>query len=165
VKQIIRKILKEDKQEKYYQLIIDYVEKNDIWDVDHLVEMFGLGKNDIDYFEGEALRHLNELEGMSFDTNNYPLRFGSYEIEFIVKRIVDMDSFYKGQREIEVVAEIKHGLVDIEGETIDVLTATTHDDYGWEVESEIGDCIRMVIRYLIPEVVPGKIHIDVTFAV
>jgi hypothetical protein len=64
-----------------------------------------------------------------------------------------------------VVAEIKHGLVDIEGETIDVLTATTHDDYGWEVESEIGDCIRMVIRYLIPEVVPGKIHIDVTFAV
>jgi len=53
-------------------------------------------------------------------------------------------------------------MVDIEGETIDVMTAARDNDYGWEVKSEMQDCVADIIRYLIPETVPGKVELDVS---
>ncbi len=163
MKQIIRKILKEDKKEKYYQRVIDYIEKNNIWTPATIFEIFGLGEEDVEYFQGKALDRLNDLEGMSFDSNDYKsLSFGSYEFEFEIKKMVDFESFYYGVREIEIEVVVTSGIVDIEGETIDVMTAAKDKFHGWEVQLEMQDCVADIIRYLIPEIVPGKVGLDVS---
>ena len=162
MKQIIHKILKENRQEKYYNIVINYIEKNNIRDSNELIDRFGLGENDIEYFEGEALRHLDELEGMSFNTNDYPsLSFGSYEFKFGINRVVNYETFYEGKREIEIDTKIISGILDIDDETVDVMAAAIDNDYGWEVQGEMQDCVSDIIRYLIPETVAGNLQIDV----
>lgn len=94
------------------------------------------------YGETKALMIAREmLDGQTFSIGK-GFRCGGYNFDFKIVGLEGSEDF--GQIDVSVEVDVTNGYVDLimdDGRRENLETALGNDDYGWEVEGEISDCI------------------------
>ena len=120
----------------------------------NLVDAYALTEEEVDYLyevEGEIL---NRFKGIEFNTADYPSS-GGYDFKFSITNVTsyrDGDSI--GGMLKDVIWEVDAS-VNLNGATVTLFTtgeeeklwdAIDNPDIGWEIESEIKEVIRDILR-------------------
>ncbi len=149
MKDLIRKILKEDNTDRFMQYVIDNIPKFNVKNIKDAVNIFGLTPYIQEEFRKKAFDKLIQLEGTSFNTDDYyDGEFGTYSFKFTIDRVRDYDSFE------EIVLDVlflNEGHLEVDGIDYDLEEGTLHDDFGWEVDMEINGVIAGVLRKEVTE--------------
>lgn len=156
----IKKILKEETQYKFIQKVIQHL-KTDIlgntsWPIKKdIIFNYGLQENDIDYLHKLEEEAINRIKGVLFNVLDFRLNvgIGGYDFKFVVQGLhgedyVDSDGVTKVYWNLETVILLKRATVDLLDYSPDrtkLQTAIDNPDYGWEIESEIGDIMADII--------------------
>jgi len=94
------------------------------------------------YGETKALMMAREmLDGQTFSIGE-EFRCGGYNFNFKIVGLEGNEDW--GQIDVSVEVDVKNGFVDLimdDGRRENLETALSNEDYGWEVEGEISDCI------------------------
>lgn len=94
------------------------------------------------YGETKALMMAREmLDGQTFSIGE-EFRCGGYNFDFKIVGLEGNEDW--GQIDVSVEVDVKNGFVDLimdDGRRENLETALSNEDYGWEVEGEISDCI------------------------
>jgi len=94
------------------------------------------------YGETKALMMAKEmLDGKTFSIGK-EFVCGGYNFDFKIIGLKGDEDW--GQIDVSVEVDVKNGSVDLimdDGRTENLETALSNEDYGWEIEGEISDCI------------------------
>lgn len=161
MKQIIRKILKEDATDRYIEYIISDMKKNKIFNSDKAIERYGIDGRMMSILEDRAFSKLHDLKGETIDTDdNYGGNYGTYSFKFNVYSVLD---WRRSGNESNIGIDIEfdnEGYLEVDGEDYTIKEGIFHDDWGWEVEYEVNDVIKSVLIEIIPELLFIE-HLDV----
>ena len=90
MKQIIRKILKEDATERYVDYIVSDIKKNKIFNSDKAIERYGIDDRLLKILQDTAFAKLHDIKGKTIDTDdNYGGNYGTYSFKFNVYSVLD----------------------------------------------------------------------------
>lgn len=94
------------------------------------------------YGETKSLMIAREmLDGKTFSIGK-EFKCGGYNFDFEIVGLEGSEEW--GQIDVSVEVDTKNGFVDLimdDGRTENLETALSNEDYGWEIEGEISDCI------------------------
>ena len=143
-------IIRENQIEKLYPLLKKYWDKkpHPLFD-DKLRNLLGNNFPDeyfismfIDYLGADEIEERCDKLFSKYSTCTHIVDCGTYDFNFVLK-IFDIDF---NEQMVEVYANCDlEGTVDIDGEEMTIGEAMFNEDYGWEVEMEIKDCINNTI--------------------
>ena len=153
-----KKVLKGELQYRYIQKVIKHLLR-DIKGGAHvpyksdIISTYGLTQNDLDYLYKIEEEALDRIKGVWFNVRDYigKVSIGGYDFQFVVQGSCDYehDDFDVDDGGWDVGVKIK-----LEGSTVELMTtgevvkleiAVDNPDYGWEIESEMGDVIHDII--------------------
>jgi len=165
MKQIIRKILKEDNRHRYYDILLGKANEN-LWSYNfNPIKTYAMSDEDINHFERVSISKFKELEGLDYNVNDYPISAGSYDFDFKIDTIKS-DSEFKdinGYMDIYIYYVLGKGYMDdMDGETFTLNDALDNSQYGWEVSNEVSDIVASIVRYLVPETKLTTMSINAT---
>jgi phosphoglucomutase len=153
----IKKILKEETQYKFIQKVIKHLLR-DIKGGAHvpyksdIISTYGLTQNDLDYLYKIEEEALDRIKGVLFNVRDYigKVSIGGFDFQFVVQGARDYEhEDFDGNRGWDVGVEIKLEGSTVElmgtGEVVKLEIAVDNPDYGWEIESEMGDVIHDII--------------------
>ena len=168
----IKHILKEETKPTYVQKVVGHLLTNikggaKVPHFRDIVSEYGLTDDDIEYLNKLEEEALDRLKGISFNVTDYigKVSIGGYDFKFVVRGLygeeymgVDTygiadedDTFPEVNWTVEATVLLRGGTVELiigrpEDGPITLESAIDNPDYGWEIESEIGDIIRDVIN-------------------
>ena len=176
----IKQILEEETQPTYIQKVVGHLLTN-IKGGAHvprfidIITTYGLTENDVEYLNKLEEEALDRLKGVSFNVTDYrgKVSIGGYDFKFVVRGLYGEEyrgadwladesgpnNFPQVNWTVEATVLLRGGTVeliiaDIEDEPITLSTAIDNPDYGWEIESEIGDLIHDII-YEVEPILPA----------
>jgi len=149
-----KKVLKGELQYRYIQKVIKHL-LIDIKGGAHvpyksdIISTYGLTQNDLDYLYKIEEEALDRIKGVLFNVRDYigKVSVGGFDFQFVVQGATHAD--FDGNRGWDVGVEI-----NLEGSTVELMAtgevvkleiAVDNPDYGWEIESEMGDVIHDII--------------------
>ena len=164
----IKHILKEETNPTYVQKVVGHLLTNikggaHVPRFRDIVSEYGLTDDDIEYLNNLEEEALDRLKGISFNVTDYigKVSIGGYDFKFVVRGLygeeymgVDTygiadedDTFPQVNWTLEAVVLLRGSTVELmaTGEEITLETAIDNPDYGWEIESEIGDLIHDIV--------------------
>lgn len=186
----IKQILQEEIQYNYIQKVVQHL-LTDIKGGAHtprpidIVLNYGLQPNDVDYLNKLEEEALDRIKGVLFNVSDYrgKVSIGGYDFKFQVQRLYGEE--YKGNWDdeeldnkfpqfnwtVEVVVLLRGGTVELmiadpDTDTLTLEAAIDDPDFGWEIESEIGDLIHDIIyeEELILPALGASISVDQSYA-
>ena len=127
-----------------------------------IIRNYGLQQFDVDYLNKLEEEALDRIKGILFNVKDFfgTVAIGGYDFKFVVRGLYgeeymgvnsndddDKDTFPQVNWTVEAVVLLRGATVELmeTGETIKLETAIDNPDYGWEIESEIGDLIHDII--------------------
>ena len=167
----IKQILQEETQYNYIQKVVGHLLTN-IKGGAHvprfidIITTYGLTENDVEYLNKLEEEALDRLKGISFNVTDYlgKVSIGGYDFKFVVRglygeeyRGVDWladdsgpNNFPQVNWTVEATVLLRGGTVELmianpEDDPLTLQAAIDHPDYGWEIESEIGELIHDII--------------------
>ena len=153
MKDLIRKILKEDKLERFMNYVADGINDLKLRSVSDAMDTFGLYDDMIPEFKRRAFDKLQRLEDTPFDTNDYyDGEFGTYSFKFEIGNVRDFLDMYDGEIQFDVQF-LNEGHLEVDGVDYTLEEGSNHEDFGWEVDFEIGDVVKGVLRTEVPELI------------
>lgn len=160
MKESIRKILKEDREEMFFNMILNYIHENPNVSINYLVGQFGLTEVHIERFINEGLSKLRRSIGVVYNTDDYDGSFGTYSFKFSVYYHSEYSPHYNEiSIDIEFHNEGEMTMLD-NGNEYTMEEAINNEDYGWEVRFEVTDVIVEILQQEIPELSLLDIHVD-----
>jgi hypothetical protein len=161
VKQIIRKILKEDATDRYISYVLSDIKKRRIFQSDKAIKLYGIDDRLLNILEDTAVAKLHDLKGETINTDDvYGGKWGTYSFKFNVYSVLD---WRRSGNESNIGIDIEfdnEGYLEVDGEDYTIKEGIFHDDWGWEVEYEVNDVIKSVLIEIIPELLFIE-HLDV----
>ena len=168
----IKHILKEETNPTYVQKVVGHLLTNikggaKVPRFRDIVSEYGLTDDDIEYLNNLEEEALDRLKGISFNVTDYigKVSIGGYDFKFVVRGLygeeymgVDTygiadedDTFPEVNWTVEATVLLRGGTVELiigrpEDGPMTLESAIDNPDYGWEIESEIGDIIHDVIK-------------------
>ena len=168
----IKHILKEETNPTYVQKVVGHLLTNikggaKVPRFRDIVSEYGLTDDDIEYLNNLEEEALERLKGISFNVTDYigKVSIGGYDFKFVVRGLygeeymgVDTygiadedDTFPEVNWTVEATVLLRGGTVELiigrpEDGPMTLESAIDNPDYGWEIESEIGDIIHDVIK-------------------
>ena len=176
----IKQILQEETQYKYIQKVVGHLLTN-IKGGAHvprfidIITTYGLTENDVEYLNKLEEEALDRIKGILFNVTDYlgKVSIGGYDFKFVVRglyaeeyRGADWLSDNSGPNNFPQVNWTVEATVLLRGGTVELMIAEPDDDpltlqaamdnpnYGWEIESEIGDLIHDII-YEVEPILPA----------
>ena len=162
MKQIIRKILKEDREEKFIKLLIDKIKSSgaekDSDLVNKLKQDMALPDSVMEVVNNKIIDVLHNSIGRVIDIHDYDVNIGTYEFTFTLHNItVTTEREYDFETSTQIICEIElDGTVDVYDTTedgmitIDVNEARLDDEL-WEVNYEMAEIIKEVWHKMVPD--------------
>lgn len=167
----IKSILKEEIQYTYIKKVIQHLLKNvkggaRVPRFVDIINTYGLTEKDVEYLNQLEKDALDRLKGVLFNVTDYQDRvsIGGYDFKFVVRglhgeeyRGADWLAINAGPTNFPQVNWTVEPTVLLRGGTVELIIARPEDgpeplgdaidneNYGWEIESEIGDIIRDII--------------------
>ena len=167
----IKSILKEEIQHAYIKKVIQHLLKNvkggaQVPRFIDIITTYGLTENDVEYLNKLEEEALDRLKGISFNVTDYrgKVSIGGYDFKFVVRglygeeyRGADWLADESGPNHFPQVNWTVEATVLLRGGTVELMIARPEDgpqplgdaisnnNYGWEIESEIGDVIQDII--------------------
>lgn len=161
MKDLIRKILKEDNVEKYINTITDTLRKFPTFKrKEEVIQQFAIPKEIEREIRKRSFDELEDLKFKPLDTDDYyDGGFGTYSFKFkiVAAYKTDANPPYGDFSEILIAVEfLDEGYVDVDGEDYTLADGVNDEDWGWEIMVEIDEIIRNVVR----KEIPGIIFVD-----
>ena len=171
----IKKLLKEIREEKnqydYAQKIVKHLLSNvkggaQIPRFIDIVTTYGLTENDVEYLNKLEEEALDRIKGVLFNVTDYrgKVSIGGYDFKFVVRGLYSEEyrgadwladdsgpnNFPQFNWTVEATVLLRGGTVELmiaapEDEPLTLQAAIDDENYGWEIESEIGDLIHDII--------------------
>ena len=187
----IKQILQEETQYNYIQKVVQhlvadlkggaYVPRQ----ID-IIQNYGLTPNDVDYLNKLEEEALDRIKGVLFNVTDYrgKVSIGGYDFKFVVRglyaeeyRGADWLSDESGTNNFPQVNWTAEATVLLRGGTVELIIgrpedgpqplgdAINNENYGWEIESEIGDLIHDIIyaEELILPALGASISVDQSY--
>ena len=176
----IKQILQEETQQTYVQKVVGHLLTN-IKGGAHvprfidIITTYGLTENDVEYLNKLEEEALDRIKGILFNVTDYlgKVSIGGYDFKFVVRGLygeeymgVDTygiadedDTFPQVNWTLEAVVLLRGGTVELmianpEDDPLTLEAAIDDENYGWEIESEIGDLIHDII-YEVEPILPA----------
>jgi hypothetical protein len=152
VKDLIRKILKEDKTDRFIHYVVNNMHKFKHYGAkNEIINRFGLTEDMILKIKNDGFSKISRLIGVPLDTSDYPdLYFGSYSFRF---KLLTWSYFDQYDELVVDVEFLNEGNVEVDGEDYTLKDAVNDEDWGWEVGYEIEGAIIDILRNIIPELI------------
>ena len=183
-------IISEEIQYNYIQKVVQHL-VSDIKGGAHtpshrdIIQNYGLTQNDVDYLNKLEEEALDRLKGVLFNVSDYRGRvsIGGYDFKFVVRGLYgeeymgvnsfddnDKDTFPQVNWTVEAGVLLRGGTVELmiadpDNTPLTLQAAIDNPDYGWEIESEIGDLIHDIIyaEELILPALGASISVDQSY--
>ena len=131
-----------------------------------IITTYGLTENDVDYLNKLEEEALDRIKGVLFNVTDYreKVSIGGYDFKFVVRGLYGEEyrgadwlaneggpnNFPQVNWTAEAVVLLRGGTVELmisapEDDPLTLQAAIDDPDYGWEIESEIGDLIHDII--------------------
>ena len=128
-----------------------------------IIRNYGLQPFDVEYLNQLEEEALDRIKGVVFNVSDYSesVGIGGYDFKFVVRGLYGEeylgaewsaetdrgDRFPQVNWVLEAVVLLRGGSVELmeTGEEIKLETAIDNPDYGWEIESEIGELIHDIV--------------------
>lgn len=165
MKNTIRKILNENKFEKYFQMILDDVRDGKIIHQSEAIKKYGINDDLILVFQNNTIKKIKSLLLKPINIDDYPeVGLGTYSFRFKILKYdmtdeehIIFDVEFLDDGDVTIIS----GEEDVNMTLIDALQDS---DFGWEVEMEVRDIITSIIeRILIPEIVIANFRVGFLF--
>ena len=167
-KSVNETLIHEDTQSDYIQKVVQHLLKDSKGGAptpSHaaIIQNYGLQPFDVEYLNHLEEEALERIKGVLFNVSDYSesVGIGGYDFKFVVRGLYGEkylgaewtlekergDRFPQVNWVVEAVVLLRGGSVELmgTGEEIKLETAIDNPDYGWEIESEIGELIRDII--------------------
>jgi len=167
----IKQILREEIKPTYVQKVVGHLLTNikggaQVPRFIDIITTYGLTENDVEYLNKLEEEALDRLKGISFNVTDYrgKVSIGGYDFKFVVRglygeeyRGADWLAINAGPTNFPQVNWTVEPTVLLRGGTVELIIgrpedgpqplgdAISNNNYGWEIESEIGDIIRDII--------------------
>jgi len=176
----VKQILQEETQSTYVQKVVGHLLSN-IKGGAHvprfidIITTYGLTENDVEYLNKLEEEALDRLKGISFNVTDYrgKVSIGGYDFKFVVRGLYgeeyrgpDWLADNSGPNHFPQINWTVEATVLLRGATVELIIGRPEDDpvtlgdaidnenYGWEIESEIGDVIHDII-YEVEPILPA----------
>ena len=176
----IKQILREETKSTYVQKVVGHLLTN-IKGGAHvprfidIITTYGLTENDVEYLNKLEEEALDRLKGISFNVTDYlgKVSIGGYDFKFVVRGLYAEEyrgadwladdsgpnNFPQINWTVEATVLLRGGTVELmiadpEDGTLTLQAAIDDENYGWEIESEIGDLIHDII-YEVEPILPA----------
>ena len=185
----IKQILQEETQYNYIQKVVQhlvadlkggaYVPRQ----ID-IIQNYGLTPNDVDYLNKLEEEALDRIKGVLFNVKDFSdkVSIGGYDFKFVVRGLYGEEyggvwedesgtnNFPQVNWTLEAVVLLRGGTVELmigepDDDPLTLQAALDNADYGWEIESEIGDLIHDIIyeEELILPALGASISVDQSY--
>lgn len=162
MRNFIKQILKEETQHDFIQKVIQHLKTDILGNISwptkkDIIFNYGLQQNDIDYLHKVEEEAINRIKGVLFNVLDFRLNvgIGGYDFKFLVRDLLyeehDVEKYTEIQWILDSVVFLSGATVELIvhdeaiGEGTQLETAIDNPDYGWEIESEIGDLMADII--------------------
>ena len=166
----IKQILQEETQYNYILKVVQHL----VADIKggaytprqiDIIQNYGLTPNDVDYLNKLEEEALDRIKGVLFNVKDFSdkVSIGGYDFKFVVRGLYGEEyrgnwgdeelgnKFPQVNWTIEATVLLRGGTVELmiadpDDDPLTLESAIDHPDYGWEIESEIGDLIHDIIE-------------------